>query len=113
MVHYMTLWDDPFNKIKNKSKKIEMRLNDERRKNIKVDDIIEFSNIKTNEVIQVKVIALYTYTSFKELYEAFDKEMLGYDKNENADYKDMLTYYNQEKIDKYGVLGIEIKLIEN
>ena len=113
MIHYLTLWDDPFKKIKNKFKIIEMRLNDEKRKLIKINDIIEFSNVKTNETIQVKVIALHPYKSFKELYDAFDKKMLGYSEDEVANYNDMLTYYSQEKIDKYGVLGIEIKLIEN
>ena len=42
----MKLQDDPFKKIKNKTKTIEMRLNDEKRKKIKQDDLIEFTNIK-------------------------------------------------------------------
>ena len=29
-IHYMKLWDAPFNSIKNGSKTIEMRLNDEK-----------------------------------------------------------------------------------
>ena len=33
MKHYMKLQDDPFKKIKNKTKTIEMRLNDEKKEN--------------------------------------------------------------------------------
>ena len=43
MKHYMKLKNDPFIKIKNKTKTIEMRLNDEKRKKINVGDIIEFT----------------------------------------------------------------------
>ncbi|MEG0528398.1 MAG: hypothetical protein RR531_12865 [Longicatena sp.] len=43
----MTLWADSFEAIKNKTKTIEMRLNDEKRTQIQKDDIIEFTNIGT------------------------------------------------------------------
>ena len=49
MKHYMKLQNDPFTKIKNKTKTIEMRLNDEKRRKIKIHDLIEFTNIKTGE----------------------------------------------------------------
>lgn len=47
MIHYMKLQNNPFIKIKNKTKTIEMRLNDEKRKKINIGDNIEFTNIKT------------------------------------------------------------------
>jgi ASC-1-like (ASCH) protein len=40
MKHYMKLQNDPFTKIKNKTKTIEMRLNDEKRRKIKIHDLI-------------------------------------------------------------------------
>ena len=40
--HYMKLWDAPFNAIKSGTKTIEMRLNDEKRSAIKIDDIGSF-----------------------------------------------------------------------
>ena len=45
----MNLWDDSFQAIKEGWKTIEMRLNDEKRSLIKINDKIEFTNNKTNE----------------------------------------------------------------
>ena len=55
MTHYMNLWDDSFQAIKEGWKTIEMRLNDEKRSMIKVDDIIEFTNTSTQEKLSSKV----------------------------------------------------------
>ena len=49
MIYEMNLHDEPFNAIKRNQKVIEMRLNDERRKDLKVNDLIIFSNNLTNE----------------------------------------------------------------
>ena len=49
MTHYMNLWDDSFQAIKEGWKTVEMRLNDEKRSIIDVDDIIEFTNTTTQE----------------------------------------------------------------
>ena len=38
---------------------------------------------------------------------------LGYNYNQEASYKDMEKYYSKEEQNKYGVLGIEIKLIKD
>ena len=46
MTHYMNLWDDSFQAIKEGWKTIEMRLLDEKRAAIKLNDTIEFSNVK-------------------------------------------------------------------
>lgn len=111
MVHEMKLHNEPFELIKSGSKTIELRLNDEKRKLIKIDDLIEFENRVTLEKIKVKVIGLHKYDSFEELYKQFDKISLGYGKNENADPTDMELYYTKEEQEMYGVLGIEIQLI--
>ena len=80
----MKLQNKPFLAIKDKRKTIEMRLYDEKRQKIKIGDTIIFTNILTNEKIKVLVINLYIFSSFKELYNKFDKEKLGYSKEENA-----------------------------
>ena len=51
----MNLWNDSFEAIKDGWKTIEMRLNDEKRSQIKIGDEIEFTNIKTNETLICKV----------------------------------------------------------
>ena len=111
VTHELRLNEEPFNKIKNGSKTIEMRLYDEKRKLIKENDIIEFTNRSTNEKIKVKVIKLHLFNSFNDLYDSFDNVSLGYDINDKKDPKDMEKYYSKEEQEKYGVVGIEIKLM--
>ena len=113
MKHQMRLNDDPFIKIKSGVKTIEMRLYDEKRRLIKEMDIIEFINRNTDEKIVVQVIKLHIFNNFEELYKHFDKIKLGYDKNDIATPSDMNIYYSDEEQKKYGVVGIEIKLIKN
>ena len=111
MMHELRLNNGPFEKIKDGTKIIEMRLYDEKRKLINKGDIIEFTNRTTGEKLKVEVVKLHLYNNFKELYENFDNISLGYKASEIKDYKDMEEYYSKEEQCKYGVVGIEIKLI--
>lgn len=111
MVHTMRLQDKPFKAIKNGDKTIEMRLNDEKRQKIKINDLIEFENMVTLEHITVKVLNLHYFDNFKDLYNHFDKVSLGYKENEIANYKDMEQYYSQDEQSLYGVVGIEVELL--
>ena len=110
MRHKMKLNNGPFVAIKNKTKTIELRLNDEKRQKINVGDEIEFTNNVTSEKLLVDVVNLHKFDSFSELYKHFDKILFGYGENELADAKDMEEYYSKEEQEKYGVLGIEINV---
>lgn len=109
MKYNMNLNNRPFKSIKEGTKTIELRLNDEKRSLLKVGDEIEFTNRDTNEKLSVDIINLYKYPSFEELYKHFDKVEMGYNKDDIAEPKDMEAYYSKEEQDKYGVLGIEIR----
>ncbi len=111
MKHEMKLNNEPFINIKNGTKTIELRLNDEKRRLLNINDLIEFTNRETNEKMLVKVVNIYHYPSFEELYKHFDKVSLGYKENEIANPCDMEMYYSKEEQNKYGVLAIEIKKI--
>ena len=111
MIHELRLHNEPFMLIKSGTKTIEMRLYDEKRRLIIENDIIEFTSRLTGEKIKVKVIKLHLFNSFKELYNNFDNVSLGYKENQKKDPKDMEKYYTEEEQCKYGVVGIEIKLI--
>ena len=113
MKHEMRLQNNPFLKIKQGSKTIEMRLYDEKRKLVKVGDIIEFTNVDTLEKICVKVIKLHLFKNFDELYKNLNKVALGYNGDEVSSSRDMEKYYSKEEEKLYGVVGIEIKLIKN
>ncbi len=112
MIHYMNLHNNPFNSIKNNTKTVEMRLNDEKRSLIRVNDLLEFTNNETNEKLLVKVIDIKSYKDFSLLYKEYNKIEIGYKESDIADPNDMLLYYSKEKIEKYGVLAIRIEVVE-
>ncbi|MBQ8292760.1 MAG: ribonuclease HII [Bacilli bacterium] len=110
-VHHMRLWPSPFKKIKSGTKTVELRLNDEKRKIIVENDLIEFENIETSEKLLVKVKKIKPYSNFNELYLDYDKIAMGYDEDEIPNPSDMETYYSKKDIKKYGCLAIEINRI--
>ena len=75
-------------------------------------DEIEFTHLQTQEKIYVWVKKMHYFSSFEELYKHFDKISLGYKEDEVANPTDMEQFYSKENINKYGVVGIEIELIE-
>ena len=111
MKHEMKLNNGPYTNIKNGTKTIELRVNDEKRQLLKIKDLIEFTNRETLEKMLVEIENLYHYSSFDELYKHFDKVSMGYREDEEAKSTDMEEYYSKEEQEKYGVLGIEIKKV--
>lgn len=111
MTHKMKLNAEPFERIKNGSKIIELRLYDEKRRKIKVGDTICFRS-KTDK-LTATVKALHIFKNFEELYAALPLDKCGYSADElpTASPDDMLEYYTKEQIEKYGVVGIEIEVI--
>ena len=112
MKYEMKLDNKPYTRIKDGSKTIELRLNDEKRRLLKIKDLIEFTNRETLEKMLVEIINLHHYSNFDELYSHFNKLSMGYNEDEIANPKDMEKYYTKEEQKKYGVLGIEIKKIK-
>lgn len=109
MKHEMKLNAEPFFAIQSGRKTVEMRLYDEKRSQIKAGDEIQFIHRDTGEVLVCLVTGLYRYESFAQLYKNHDKASIGYADGESAHPDDMLAYYSQEDIDRYGVVGIEIQ----
>lgn len=106
MIYRMKLQNEPFKQIKKGTKEIEIRLNDEKRKFFEINDYIEFTNISTLEIMFVKITNLYHFESFEKLFNNFDNSILGC-----GSYEEMYKYYSKEEENKYGVLGIEIKVL--
>lgn len=106
MIYRMKLQNEPFNQIKLGTKEIEIRLNDDKRKMFKINDYIEFTNITTLEIMFVKVTNLYHFESFEKLFNNFDNSILGC-----GSYEEMYKYYSKEEENKYGILGIGIKVL--
>lgn len=107
MLHKMKLNKEPFEKIKNGTKTIEFRLDDEKRQKVKIGDKIEFSKLPDlKEKLLVDVIDLYKEETFKNL---FQKIYTNEDEIKSKT-KSMYKIYSPEKEKKYGVLGIKIKI---
>ena len=108
----MHLDKEVFKLIKTGKKTVEMRLNDEKRTNLKIGDKVEFLERGSNKKIRCEITNLYKYNNFEELYNDIPKGKLGYSRDDIASPADMNIYYNYEEVSKYGVVGIELKVIE-
>ena len=87
MEHILKLQPKYFDYINNGTKRIELRLYDEKRQKIAIGDTIIFQKEPELETtMKVKVIGLLRYNTFEELYKDFDNISLGYEENEIKDY---------------------------
>lgn len=111
MIHEMRLNNETFNKIKEGTKTVELRLLDEKRKALRVGDKIIFTNRANNEKIDVLVTNLFKADSFEPIYEKYSKVAMGYNEEDDAKPEDMEEYYSKEEIKKYGCIAIEIEKV--
>ncbi len=114
MVHVMHLKDEPFRKIEFGTKTVELRLFDNKRRLLDVDDNIIFINLSDeNERLAARVKALYRYASFEELFSDIAPEKCGFQNGKTIEEAaaSMQKYYSKEQILHYGVLGIKIDII--
>lgn len=106
----MHLTSSNFEKILSWQKTLEVRLNDEKRRLLKVDDIVEFEN-DDGEVIPCKITKLSYFTSFADLFATWDNCIkVWYDtKNIEQALKGVYTIYTPEQEKEFGVVGIEVE----
>ena len=114
MEHTMRLFPSPFEKIRCGKKTIELRLYDEKRRNVQIGDHICFVNTEdSSQVLKVEVVNLFVYDSFAALYRELPLLECGYTEQDidTASPSDMDAYYTKEQQETYGVVGIQIKLL--
>lgn len=109
--HKMHLKEPYFSYIKGGTKRIELRLFDEKRRRIDLGDRIEFSE-SNDKSIQVRVVGLLRYDSFVDLCKDFDIAILA----DKAITKDDLIatldeFYSPEQQVQFGVIGIRFELV--
>lgn len=98
--------------IKNETKNIELRLNDEKRKKLKIGDIIEFENRRNQEKIYCRVVQLHYAETFEKLYDYFKDNDIKDEQLGNVSTSLLEKFYSKEEQHKYGVVGIEIKKLK-
>lgn len=112
MKYIMKLNPKYFEYIKTGTKRIEIRLNDEKRKNIKIgDEIIFQKEPELKKEIVTEVVDLIVKKDFKELIEILKvSEYSDENESEETFLEDLYKFYTKEQEEKYGVVGIKIKL---
>ncbi|ACB59817.1 protein of unknown function DUF437 [Exiguobacterium sibiricum 255-15] len=113
MLHNMGLYEEPFHSIQTGKKVIEIRLNDQKRQAIKVDDLIEFKNLSNGEQLTVRVTKRETFKDFQSLYEKISLEAIdciGWSMPELL--KSTYAIYLKEAEQQFGALALTIEIIE-
>lgn len=113
MEHKIKLKPQYYNYMLYGTKRIEIRLYDEKRQQIKIGDTIIFlKEPDLNESFKTKVTGLLRYNSFEDMFKDFDTSILS---DKSMTKKDLINvleqFYTKEKQKQYGVLGIRIELI--
>lgn len=105
------LHPDVFEIVKNGSKNVEVRLYDEKRKQIKVGDELVFLKRPDDiERINVKVIDLKVYNNFEDLVDNYDMKRLYLPEYTKEMFlNELLRFYPLEEQKKYGVVAIEFE----
>lgn len=91
---------------------MEVRLYDEKRREIHNGDIILFYRVDRSEQVCVRVKALHRAPTFERLFETPDMRVkAGFSDTSIADaVRCMYQYYTEEQEKLYGVLGIEFEI---
>ena len=112
MKHQMGLYGEYFQSIKEGRKKVEVRLYDEKRREIQVGDIIEFVKVpEQDDNLRVEVTGLHPYETFEAMYNDIPFEEFdcgGWTMEEMLDGP--YSIYTKEQEKEWGVLAIRIKM---
>lgn len=112
MVHTMKLNEKPFTNISNGVKKIELRLYDEKRSKITLNDYIIFQKTTDlSQTIKVKVVGLLRYNSFEDLFKDVDFNICGPANSLEEKLNNIHKIYSFEEEKKYGILAIRIEKV--
>lgn len=114
MEYQMGLQEKYFRNMKYGTKKLEIRLNDEKRKKLNIGDTIYFLlEPDRKKKIQTKVTNLMKYKNFDAAVNNLPLSSLSSIDDSKEEYLcDLNRYYSKEEQDKYGVLAIEVEIQE-
>ena len=105
----MRLNPDPFKKILNGDKDIELRLYDKKRRGLSIGDLVEFTNLENGNVLIKEIVNILVAQKFSEiLINDHLKERAGYTPNQKIDEL-MHQSYLPAEIDEKGVVAIFLK----
>lgn len=108
--HKMRVEGEVFAAIVAGEKTIESRLNDEKRRLIKVGDNIEFTSRVDGATILVEVAELLHYRNFSELFASRKPAEFGGESQAQLEAQ-VREFYTPDDESRYGVVGIEFRLV--
>jgi len=100
--HHMRLHPEPYRLIESGAKRVECRVNDEKRQQLAVGDTVVLTRRESDppETLTRTIIGLHTFPNFEALFERFPEE--------RGDGQWPAKYYTPEAIARYGVVAIEL-----
>ena len=107
--------EDIFEVVKNGTKTVEVRVNDEKRRKLKVKDKITFLK-RPDEIEKIDAVIenLTYYKNFEELVKDYKIEELYLSNFTKKEFLDLLKrFYRDDEINKYGVVAIRFKKMIN
>ena len=113
MKHILKLQPKYFDYINDGTKRIELRLYDEKRQKINIGDIIVFQKEPELDItMNVRVVGLLRYNTFEELFDDFNIEIMADKSMTKQELLNVLEeFYTPKKQKQYGVVGIHIEKI--
>ena len=103
--------EDIFKIVKNGTKHIEVRLNDDKRKKLKVGDNLIFIN-KSNEDKRINTIikGLKYFSSFEDLVNYYRIDEIYKEDSSKEEFLELINkFYTKDEIEKYGVVAIDFE----
>lgn len=103
-----------YEQVKNGTKNVEARVNDEKRRQLKIGDIIEVAKRPDeNESLRVRITSLKRFSNFDELADNYPIERLYSASFTKEQYLALFPkFYSDEEINKYGTVAIEFEVIK-
>ena len=113
MEHVLKLQPKYFDYIEKGTKRIELRLYDEKRQKINIGDTIVFKKEpELTTSMEVKVIGLLRYNTFEDLFKDFDIKIMADELVTKEELLNVIdSFYTKDEQSKYGVIGIRIEKI--
>ena len=104
---------DVFEIVKDGSKNVEVRVYDQKRRQLKRGDILLFLK-RPDDVEEIRVVIdqLVLFSSFSEVVDAYDMEKIYLKDTSREDYLQLMKrFYSDEEVENNGIVAIEFHKI--
>lgn len=111
--HNMKLSAQPFERMRDGFKTIELRINDPKRQGMAVGDTILFRKLPDlDEHFTMRIVELLRFSTFAALIDAIPAAWMGYDESDKPYLRtSMYEIYTREEEAAFGVVGIRVEKI--